>query len=81
MVREMNIVPVYNGYIVQCGCQRFVFDNPVEMTQHILGYYDDPTTYEKYFLEMYKVNDMMGNVGEVPPPAMGNGSHVDDAMD
>lgn len=59
MIREIKIYPVYNGFVVTCGCQKFVFNSIDEMTKHITKYYKNPDEYEKEFLKKNKVNDTM----------------------
>lgn len=51
MLRELNITPVLNGYIVTVGCQTLVFNTLSALTTNIGEYYADPDATEKRFRE------------------------------
>ena len=47
---HVNIRHVHNGFIVEVGCQTFVFETFDKMTKYMAIYYDDPRgTYEKHY--------------------------------
>lgn len=56
--RNLIIEPVLNGFVVQVGCQRVVFDSPAKLGAHITEYYTNPSKVEHEFLKN-KVNDTM----------------------
>jgi hypothetical protein len=46
---DVNIKHVHNGFIVQVGCQTFVFETLDKMTKYMAIYYNDPQgAYEKH---------------------------------
>ena len=47
---DVTIKHVHNGFIVNVGCQTFVFESFDKMTTYMAMYYDDPRgTYEKHY--------------------------------
>ena len=47
---EVNIKHVHNGFIVNVGCQTFVFETFDKMAKYMAIYYNDPQgTYEKHY--------------------------------
>jgi hypothetical protein len=47
---DVTIKHVHNGFIVNVGCQTFVFESFNKMTTYMAMYYDDPRgTYEKHY--------------------------------
>ncbi len=47
---EVNIKQVHNGFIVNVGCQTFVFETFDKMAKYMKMYYDDPQgAYEKHY--------------------------------
>lgn len=61
MTREITITPVLNGFVVQVGCQRVVFDSVKDMTSQIKRYYKNPDQIEKEFVE-HALNKTLQNV-------------------
>ena len=53
--RTIEIKPAANGYIIDIGCQTFVFDNIVTMLSRIEEYYRNPAEIEQYFNEHRKL--------------------------
>lgn len=51
MLRNIQIQPVLNGYIVQAGCQTVVFDSRDKLLLAIADYTAKPEETEKRFLE------------------------------
>lgn len=51
MLRNIQIEPVLNGWIVHCGCQRIVFTDKQNMLREIGKYYADPQGTERRYLE------------------------------
>jgi hypothetical protein len=50
MIRDINIIPVLNGFIVKCGCQTLVF-NSIERVTVVLGeYLKDPQAVEERYV-------------------------------
>ncbi len=49
--RNVEIRPVNNGYIVQVGCQSFVFEELADMLVMVNKYYSDPSGTEKLYNE------------------------------
>lgn len=47
---DVNIKHVHNGFIVQVGCQTFVFETFDKMAKYMAIYYNDPQgAYEKHY--------------------------------
>lgn len=47
---HVNIRHVHNGFIVEVGCQTFVFETYDKLSKYMKMYYDDPQgTYEKHY--------------------------------
>ena len=47
---DVNIKHVHNGFIVQVGCQTFVFESFDKLSNYMAIYYNDPRgTYEKHY--------------------------------
>ena len=47
---HVNIRHVHNGFIVEVGCQTFVFETFDKMVKYMKMYYEDPQgTYEKHY--------------------------------
>lgn len=65
--RSLIIEPVLNGFVVQAGCQRVVFDSAAKLGAHITEYYANPAKVESEFLKN-KVNDTMSQPA-MPEPA------------
>lgn len=65
--RSLIIEPVLNGFIVQVGCQRVVFDSPAKLGAHITEYYTNPSKVEHDFIKN-KVNNTMSPTVEGPEP-------------
>lgn len=51
VTRSIEIKPAANGYIIEIGCQTFVFENIVSMLSRIEEYYRNPAEVEGYFME------------------------------
>lgn len=49
--RSIEIKPAANGYVIEIGCQTFVFENIVSMLSRIEEYYRNPGEVEQYFNE------------------------------
>lgn len=49
--RSIEIKPAANGYVIEIGCQKFVFENIVSMLSRIEEYYRNPGEVEQYFNE------------------------------
>lgn len=56
MTREITIVPVLNGYILNVGCQRVVFQDRAQMLTEIEVYLKYPEQTEQRYLNN-RVND------------------------
>ena len=67
MTRPITIEPVLNGFVVQVGCQRVVFNNINELCDNLRAYYRDPRTMEKAFIEK-RLNETMDDLPRVAPP-------------
>jgi hypothetical protein len=50
MPRELKIIPVLNGWIVEAGCQKCVFGDLTQLCLAIGDYYTDPDAIEAKFL-------------------------------
>ena len=50
MIRDLNIHPVLNGFVVQVGCQTLVFKKLAHMTAEIERYYGNPEQVEKEYI-------------------------------
>jgi hypothetical protein len=62
MPRELKIIPVLNGWIVEAGCQRCVFGDLGQLCTALGDYYRDPEATEARFLK-----DAKNKVVEQPP--------------
>ena len=51
MIRSFMVTPVLNGYIVEIGCQRLVFESVEKLTTNIALYLNNPDEVEKAFLD------------------------------
>lgn len=49
--RKIEIKPAANGYIIDIGCQTFVFGSLAGMIFRIEQYYSNPAEIEGYFME------------------------------
>lgn len=49
MLRNVKIVPVLNGWVVEVGCQKVVFNNIGTMLEEIRKYLTDPEEIEKTY--------------------------------
>lgn len=49
--RSIEIKPAANGYVIEIGCQKFVFESIVSMLSRIEEYYRNPGEVEQYFNE------------------------------
>ena len=65
--RNLIIEPVLNGFVVQAGCQRVVFDSPAKLGAHITEYYTNPAKVEHEFIKN-RVNATMDGPA-MPQPA------------
>jgi hypothetical protein len=69
MPRELKIIPVLNGWIVEAGCQRCVFGDLGQLYTALGDYYRDPEATEARFLKDAK-NKILPPPGlPVAPPA------------
>lgn len=50
MIRNIQIQPVLNGFVVSVGCQTIVFSNKETMVSQLSDYLDDPEITEKKFV-------------------------------
>lgn len=50
MLRNIEIVPCLNGFIVTVGCSTVVFDDQDKMLKELQAYLDDPEKVEKFYL-------------------------------
>lgn len=50
MLRDINIRPALNGFIVQCGCQTIVFETVDKLVDNLRDYLRDPDRHEKTFM-------------------------------
>lgn len=71
MIREIQISPVLNGYIVKVGCQTVVFDSRDELLTSLSSYLKDPDAIEKFYL-MNAVNKMPEACVERAPSSLGD---------
>lgn len=62
MPREINIRPVLNGFIVNCGCQTLVFNEPGQLIAEFSAWVNKPSEIEA------KYEKMMVDKGLIPPP-------------
>lgn len=53
--RSIEIKPAANGYVIEIGCQTFVFESIVSMLSRIEEYYRNPNGVENYFMEHKKL--------------------------
>lgn len=58
MLREINIEPVLNGFVLRVGCQRVVVKTPDELGAEIARYYKDPNGVEAQYIKS-RVNNTM----------------------
>ena len=71
--REVDIVQTpTGGYIVQIGCQRFVYEDPSSVAQLVMDYLMDPEKLEKEFHSTQDRN--VGRPEEVQPPEQAESS-------
>ena len=56
MLRTLNIQPVLNGFIVQCGCQRLAYTNIDELIADLGSYLREPEATEKRILKEKGIN-------------------------
>jgi len=68
MTRTITIEPVLNGFVVQVGCQRVVFNNLESLCENIHRYYKDPSGVEKQFVRDCINKTLDGPAVAVPPP-------------
>lgn len=66
VMREVNIRPVLNGFVVTVGCQTLVFNEIEEVANQLIAYQKAPAAREKQFVEN-AVNKTMGEI-DVPQP-------------
>jgi hypothetical protein len=66
VMREVNVRPVLNGFVVQVGCQTLVFNRIEDVAENLVAYQKDPEGTEKKFAET-AVNKTLGG-GPVPEP-------------
>ena len=69
MLRTLNIEPVLNGFIVQCGCQRLAYTNIDELISDLGSYLREPEATEKRILKDKGINrkHTLGDQG-IPTP-------------
>lgn len=53
--RSIEIKPAANGYVIEIGCQKFVFESIVSMLSRIEEYYNNPAEIESHFMEHKKL--------------------------
>jgi hypothetical protein len=68
MIRSITIEPVLNGFVLQVGCQKVVFNDTKTLANEIRRYYDDPEGVEASYIKN-AVNEMQG-AQEAPPALM-----------
>jgi len=51
VMREVNIRPVLNGFVVDVGCQTLVFNDIEEVARQLVAYQREPAAREKFFAE------------------------------
>jgi hypothetical protein len=76
MLRTLNIEPVLNGFIVQCGCQRLAYTNIDELISDLGSYLREPEATEKRILKDKGINrkHTLGDTAEqMPAPQVGAG--------
>lgn len=56
--REIVIIPVLNGFLVQIGCQKVVVNSIHDLTEGIRDYYTNPEKTEKDWIA-HKLNDTL----------------------
>lgn len=56
--REIIIIPVLNGFLVQIGCQKVVVNSIRDLTEGIRDYYANPAETEKRWISN-KLNDTL----------------------
>lgn len=78
MTREIKIIPVLNGFIVQAGCQTVVFNSAKRLVTELEAYYADPAGVEARYLKE-AINKKTSEGPQVPPPA-GPQSNVGSAI-
>ena len=66
MTRELRIIPVLNGWIVDVGCQRVVFTDREVMAREMMEYYRNPDETEKRYMAN-AVNRIMPEPAAAPP--------------
>lgn len=49
--RSIEIKPAANGYVIEIGCQKFVFESIGSVLSRIEEYYRNPGEVESYFME------------------------------
>jgi len=69
MLRPLNIKPVLNGFIVQCGCQRLAYTNIDELIADLGSYLREPEATEKRILKDKGIN-RKHTLGEPMPAPM-----------
>ena len=53
--RSIEIKPAANGYVIEIGCQTFVFESLGSMLGRIEEYYNNPAEIEQHFMEHKKL--------------------------
>lgn len=66
-MRNIRIVPVLNGFIVEVGCQTLVFNRIEDVAEKLVAYQKNPEAVEKLFIEN-SVNNTMSNQPMVAEP-------------
>ena len=69
MFREITINAVANGWIVQVGCQRFVYDDPQVLIKDIRDYLDNPVDKEEVMLKTCRNAKWTAQAPPTPTPA------------
>ena len=50
-MKDIKIKPALNGWIVEVGCKKVVFNSLREMTNEIEAYIKDPEEKEKHYID------------------------------
>lgn len=70
MIRSITIEPVLNGFALQVGCQKVVFNSVKEMASEIQRYYTNPEDTEKRYIAraVNKMQDLIPTCADTNLP-------------